>query len=141
MSKPNRGFGQEEDPMTSRFLKLAMVALVVVCFAAICSAPSFAAEKATPKPMPTTAQAPFGPKHGTWKQWQKSDVQNTMTKVGQDVWHAQISGASAQHMEQLFLEGQRLYFKGDYDGAMHKFLAAERITQKYPNDITGRYRK
>lgn len=127
--------------MTSRSLKLAMVAMVAVCVALICSVPSFAQEeKPTPAPMPTTSQAPFGPKHGTWKKWNKEDVQATMTKVGQDVWHAKVSGTSAQHMQQLFLEGQRLYFKGDYDGAMHKFLAAERISQKYPNDIAGMYR-
>jgi hypothetical protein len=40
-------------------------------------------------------------------------------------------------MEQLFLDGQRAYFHGDYDGAMHDFLAAERIVSKYPNDITA----
>lgn len=120
-------------------LKLAMLGLVAVCVAGIYSIPAFAQEgtAATPTPMPTTVQAPFGPKHGAWQKYRKSDVQNTMTKVGQDVWHAQLSGASAQHMQQLFLEGQRDYFKGNYDAAMHAFLAAERITAKYPNDITG----
>jgi hypothetical protein len=122
--------------MTSKSLKLAMVGSVAVCVAVIFSASSFAAE-ASPEAAPTTVQAPFGPKSGTWKKYRKEDVQATMTKVGQDVWHAQLSGASAQHMQQLFLEGQRSYFKGDYDKAMHDFLAAERITQKYPNDITG----
>lgn len=125
--------------MTSKSLKLAMVGLAAVCVAAVYSVPSFAQATATPEAMPTTAQAPFGKKSGTWVKYSKGDVQNTMTKVGQDVWHARVSGASAQHMQQLFLEGQRAYFKGDYDGAMHAFLAAERISQKYPNDITGQY--
>ncbi len=121
--------------MTSKSLKLTMVGLAAVCVAAVYSAPSFAQAEATPKAVPTTVQAPFGPKSGTWKKYRKQDVQATMTKVGADVWHAQLSGASAQHMQQLFLDGQRAYFKGDYDKAMHDFLAAERITQKYPSDI------
>ena len=76
-------------------------------------------------------------KSGQWQKYRKEDVQAVMTKVAQDVWHTQYSGASAQHMEQLFLDGQRAYFRGDYDGAMHNFLAAERIVSKYPNDITA----
>ncbi len=122
--------------MTKESLRLAMVGLVAVCVAVLFSASSFAQGEASPAAQPTTAQAPYGPKSGTWKKYRKQDVQATMTKVGQDVWHAQLSGASAQHMQELFLEGQRAYFKGDYDKAMHDFLAAERITQKYPNDIT-----
>jgi hypothetical protein len=86
---------------------------------------------------PSTAQAPFGKKSGQWQKYRKEDVQAVMTKVAQDVWHTQYSGASAQHMEQLFLDGQRAYFRGDYDGAMHNFLAVERIVSKYPNDITA----
>lgn len=119
--------------------KLAMVGLVAVFVAGRYSARAFAQTGASPSSMaePTTAQAPYGAKKGEWQKYRKSDVQATMTKVGQDVWHAQLSGASAQHMQELFLDGQRAYFKGDYDAAMHSFLAAERITKKYPNDITG----
>jgi len=123
--------------MTSKSLKLAMVGLVAVSVAGVYSATSLAQMAASPSPMavPTTAQAPYGPKSGTWHKYTKADVQSVMTKVGMDVWHAKYSGASGQHMQELFLDGQRLYFHGDYDGAMHNFLAAERIVAKYPNDV------
>lgn len=45
-------------------------------------------------------------------------------------------GESAQHMQELFLDGQRSYFKGDYDSAMGDFMAAEKIYKKYPNTIS-----
>jgi hypothetical protein len=127
--------GREEESMTSKSLKLTMLGLVAVCVAGIYPAISFAQASPAPMAEPTTAQAPFGKKSGTWQKYSKADVQSVMTKVGMDVWHAKYSGTSGQHMQQLFLEGQRLYFKGDYDGAMHDFLAAERIVSKYPNDV------
>jgi hypothetical protein len=137
LSKLNAPIQPEEEPMTSKPLKLTMLGLVAACVAAVYSAISFAQVAASPMAEPTTAQAPFGKKSGTWQKYRKEDVQAVMTKVAQDVWHAQYSGASGQHMEQLFLDGQRAYFHGDYDGAMHNFLAAERIVSKYPNDITA----
>jgi hypothetical protein len=123
--------------MTSRSLKLTMLSLAAVCVAGVYSATSFAQASPSPMAEPTAAQAPFGKKSGTWQKYRKEDVQAVMTKVAKDVWHTQYSGASAQHMEQLFLDGQRAYFHGDYDGAMHNFIAAERIVSKYPNDITA----
>jgi hypothetical protein len=123
--------------MTSKSLKLTMLGLVAVCVAGVYSAILFAQVSASPMAEPTTAQAPFGKKSGTWQKYRREDVQAVMTKVAQDVWHAKYAGASGQHMEQLFLEGQRAYFQGDYDGAMHDFLAVERIVLKYPNDITA----
>jgi hypothetical protein len=137
LSKLNAPIQPEEEPMTSKSLKLATLGLVAVCVAGVYSASSFAQGSTSPMAEPTTAQAPFGKKSGTWQKYRKEDVQAVMTKVAQDVWHAQYSGASGQHMEQLFLDGQRDYFHGDYDGAMHNFLAAERIVSKYPNDITA----
>jgi hypothetical protein len=47
-----------------------------------------------------------------------------MAKVSREVWRAKYSGASAQHIQELFLDGQRAYFKGDYDAAMSDFMAA-----------------
>lgn len=123
--------------MATKSLKLTILGLVVFCVTGVCSAISFAQGSTSPMAEPTTAQAPFGKKSGTWQKYRKEDVQAVMTKVAQDVWHAQYSGASGQHMEQLFLEGQRDYFRGDYDGAMHNFIATERIVSKYPNDITA----
>jgi hypothetical protein len=123
--------------MKSRSLKLTMLGMVAVCGASVYSATSFAQAPPSPMAEPSTAQAPFGKKSGQWQKYRKEDVQAVMTKVAQDVWHTQYSGASAQHMEQLFLDGQRAYFRGDYDGAMHNFLAVERIVSKYPNDITA----
>jgi hypothetical protein len=107
--------------------KLAMLGLAAVFVAGMYSARAFAQAGAPASPMaePTTAQAPYGAKKGEWHKYRKSDVQTTMTKVGQEVWHAQFAGASAQHMQELFLDGQ------------HSFLAAERISKKYPNDVTG----
>jgi len=78
--------------------------------------------------------APTAPPPATHK-FRKEDVYDTMTKVSRDVWRAKISGASAQHMQELFLDGQRAYFKGDYDAAMSDFTAAEKIYKKYPNAI------
>jgi hypothetical protein len=137
LSKLNAPIQPEEEPMTPKSLKLTMLGLVAVCVAGVYSALSFAQGSTSPMAEPTTAQAPFGKKSGTWQKYRKEDVQAVMTKVAQDVWHAQYSGASGQHMEQLFLEGQRDYFHGDYDGAMHNFIATERIVSKYPNDITA----
>jgi hypothetical protein len=68
--------------------------------------------------------------------FRREDVFNTMTKVSREVWRAKVSGASAQHMQELFLDGQRAYFKGDYDAAMGDFMAAEKICKKYPNTVT-----
>jgi hypothetical protein len=123
--------------MASKSFKLTITSLVAVCVAGVYSAISFAQASPSPMAEPSTAQAPFGKKSGTWQKYRKEDVQAVMTKVAQDVWHTQYSGASAQHMEQLFLDGQRAYFHGDYDTAMHNFLAAERIVSKYPNDVTA----
>jgi hypothetical protein len=120
--------------MRSNSLYPIIFGLAAICLVSICPAGSFAQ---TPMAQPTTAQAPFQKKSGQWQKYRRGDVQAVMTKVAQDVWHAQYSGASAQHMQELFLAGQRDYFRGDYDGAMHKFLAAERIVSKYPNDITA----
>ncbi len=123
--------------MTSKSLKLTMLGLAALCVTGVYSVISFAQGTTSPMAEPSTAQAPFGKKSGTWQKYRKEDVQAVMTKVAQDVWHAQYSGASGQHMEQLFLEGQRDYFRGDYDSAMHNFIATERIVSKYPNDITA----
>jgi hypothetical protein len=119
--------------------KLAMLGLAGVCGAGIYSAPALAqpGTAASPAAEPTTVQAPYGVKKGDWHKYRKEDVYTTMTKVSRDVWHAKYSGASAQHMQELFLDGQRAYFKGNYDEAMHDFIAAERIYQKYPNAISN----
>ena len=58
-----------------------------------------------------------------------------MVKTSRDVWRAKISGESAQHMQELFLDGQRSYFKGDYDSAMGYFMPADKNYNKYPNTI------
>jgi hypothetical protein len=103
--------------------KLAMLGVLAgACVASIYSAPAFAQAGMT---APTT----------TTHKFRKEDVFATMTKTSQDVWRAKISGASAQHMQELFLDGQRAYFKGDYDSAMSDFMAAEKIYKKYPNAV------
>ncbi len=43
--------------------------------------------------------------------FRREDVYATMNKVSQDVWRAKVSGASAQHMQELFLDGQREYLQ------------------------------
>ena len=107
--------------------KLTVLGVAGVCAASICSVPAFAQSAA---PSETTAPAP------TTHKYRREDVQKTMTKVSRDVWRAKLSGASAQHMQELFLDGQRAYFKGEYDSAMSDFMAAEKICKKYPNAIT-----
>jgi hypothetical protein len=82
-----------------------------------------------------TAPPPAAPPPATHK-FRRNDVYAAMTKVSREVWRAKYSGASAQHMQELFLDGQRAYFKGDYDAAMGDFMAAEKIYKKYPNAIT-----
>lgn len=103
--------------------KLAMLGAAGVCAAGIYSAPAFAQSGMTAPPPAT-------------HKFRQEDVFTTMTKVSRDVWRAKVSGASAQHMQELFLDGQRAYFKGDYDSAMSDFMAAEKIYKKYPNTIT-----
>jgi len=103
--------------------KLTVLGVAGVCAASICSAPAFAQSGITAPPPAT-------------HKYRREDVQKTMTKVSQDVWRAKVSGASAQHMQELFLDGQRAYFKGEYDSAMGDFMAAEKIYKKYPNAIT-----
>jgi hypothetical protein len=107
--------------------KLAILGVAGICGAGIFSASAFAQ---APVPAPPTAPPPAIHK------FRRRDVYATMNRVSQDVWRAKVSGASAQHMQELFLDGQRKYFKGDYDGAMSDFGAAETIYRKYPNAIT-----
>ncbi len=105
--------------------KIAMLGLII---AVACLASSYST--------PVFAQAPpTAPPPATHK-FRQQDVYATMVKTSRDVWRAKISGESAQHMQQLFLEGQRAYFKGDYDSAMGDFMAAEKIYKKYPNTIS-----
>ena len=109
--------------------KFAMLAVVAAtCFASAHSGPVFAQESMSAPP-------PASPPPATHK-FRREDVFATMTKVSRDVWRAKVSGASAQHMQELFLDGQRAYFKGDYDSAMSDFMAAEKIYKKYPNAVT-----
>jgi hypothetical protein len=104
--------------------KLMILGVAGICAASIYSAPLFA-QSAMTAPPPAVHK------------FRREDVQKTMTKVSKDVWRAKISGASAQHMQELFLDGQRAYFKGDYDSAMSDFMAAEKIYKKYPNSVTA----
>jgi hypothetical protein len=108
--------------------KLALLGVVAgACVAGGYSVPALA--------QAGTTAAPTAPPPATHR-FRQEDVFNTMTKVSRDVWRAKISGTSAQHMQELFLDGQRAYFKGDYDAAMSDFTAAEKIYKKYPNAIT-----
>jgi hypothetical protein len=105
--------------------KLAMLGVVTAaaCLVSSYSAPAFAQEGMTAPPPAV-------------HKFRQEDVYAAMVKTSRDVWRAKISGASAQHMQELFLDGQRAYFKGDYDSAMGDFMAAEKIYKKYPNAIT-----
>jgi hypothetical protein len=103
--------------------KLAMLGMAGVCVAGIHSAPAFAQAGMTAPPPAV-------------HKYRREDAYKTMIKVSRDVWRAKVSGASAQHMQELFLDGQRAFFKGDYDSAMDNFMAAEKIYKKYPNAIT-----
>ena len=100
-------------------------AVTGACIAGINIAPVFAQAGVAPPTAPPATHE-FG----------REDVFQKMTKVSREVWRAKHSGASAQHMQELFLDGQRAYFKGDYDSAMSDFMAAEKIFKKYPNAIT-----
>jgi hypothetical protein len=104
--------------------KLAMLGVAAAaCLASTYSVPAFAQAGMTAPPAAT-------------HKFRQEDVYAMMVKTSRDVWRAKISGASAQHMQELFLDGQRAYFKGDYDSAMSDFMAAEKIYSKYPNAIT-----
>lgn len=107
--------------------KVAILGVVAAgaCVASTYSAPAFAQSGMSTAPPPAVHK------------FRREDVQATMTKVSRDVWRAKVSGASAQHMQELFLDGQRAYFKGDYDSAMSDFMAAEKIYKKYPNAVTA----
>ena len=110
-----------------RSWKLAILGVAGLCGAAIYSASAFAQAAV---PAPPTAPPPAIHK------FRRRDVYATMNRVSRDVWQAKVSGASAQHMQELFLDGQRAYFKGDYDGAMADFEQVETIYKKYPNVIS-----
>ena len=113
--------------MAMKRWKLAMLgALAGACIVGINAAPAFAQAGAAPPTAPPPAT----------HQFRREDVFNTMTRVSREVWRAKLAGASAQHMQELFLDGQRAYFKGDYDAAMGDFTAAEKIYKKYPNAVT-----
>jgi len=104
--------------------KLAILGLVAgACVASAYSAPAFAQSGMTAPPPAV-------------HQFRREDVFATMTKTSRDVWRAKVSGESAHHMQELFLDGQRAYFKGDYDAAMSDFMAAEKIYKKYPNTVS-----
>jgi hypothetical protein len=110
--------------MTMKSWKLAMLGVAAgACVASTYSVPAFAQAGMTAPPPAT-------------HKFRQEDVYATMVKVSRDVWRAKYSGASAQHMQELFLDGQRAYFKGDHDSAMGDFMAAEKIYKKYPNAIT-----
>ena len=100
--------------------KLAILGVAGICGAGIFSASAFAQ---APVPAPPTAPPPAIHK------FRRRDVYATMNRVSQDVWRAKVSGASAQHMQELFLDGQRKYFKGDYDGAMSDLGPRRRSTE------------
>jgi hypothetical protein len=109
---------------TMKSWKLMILGVTGICAASIYSAPLFAQSAMT---MPPPAVHEF----------RREDVQKTMTRVSKDVWRAKVSGASAHHMQELFLDGQHAYFKGDYDSAMSDFIAVEKIYKKYPNAVTA----
>ena len=111
-----------------RAWKLALLGVAGLCGAGIYSASAFAQAAAVPAP-------PTAPPPAIHK-FRRRDVYATMNRVSRDVWQAKVSGASAQHMQELFLDGQRAYFKGDYDGAMADFEQCETIYKKYPNVIS-----
>jgi hypothetical protein len=114
--------------MIRKFWNLAMLGVTAAaCITIGYSAPAFAQAGTT---APPTAPPPAVHK------FRQQDVYAAMVKTSRDVWRAKISGASAQHMQELFLDGQRAYFKGDYDSAMADFMAAEKIYKKYPNAIS-----
>lgn len=87
--------------------------------------------------MPGSAQSPPSPEASAKYKFTREEALATLTKVSQDVWRAKYAGAGAQHMQSLFLDGQRAYFGGDYDAAMRDFRAAEEIYKKYPNAISA----
>lgn len=96
--------------MTPKSLKLTMLGLVTVCVAGVYAALSFAQGSTSPMAEPTSAQAPFGKKSGTWQKYRKEDVQAVMTKVAQDVWHCAIlRGERTTHGAVVYRGSARLF--------------------------------
>lgn len=67
----------------------------------------------------------------------RAEAQNVMTKVNQDVMHAQFSSTGYGNVQKLYTEGQTAYFKGDYAEAVKKFKEVDAKVKTLPNDYQG----
>jgi hypothetical protein len=64
----------------------------------------------------------------------REHAQAVLGRVSQDVWHAQLSSTGYGRVQELYTEGERAYFKGDYATAVKKLNQADKIVRGMPND-------
>jgi outer membrane protein assembly factor BamD (BamD/ComL family) len=67
----------------------------------------------------------------------REEAQKVMTKVNQDVMHAQFSSTGYGNVQKLYVEGQTAYFKGNYAEAVKKFNEVDAKVKNLPNDYHG----
>lgn len=67
----------------------------------------------------------------------REQAQAVLARVSQDVWHAQLSSTGYGRVQELYTEGERAYFKGDYAEAVKKLKMADKIVREMPNDFSG----
>jgi outer membrane protein assembly factor BamD (BamD/ComL family) len=68
------------------------------------------------------------------RQVTREQAQAVLGRVSQDVWHAQMSSTGYGRVQELYTEGERAYFKGDYAEAVKKLNMADSIVRGLPND-------
>ncbi|HLW71856.1 MAG TPA: hypothetical protein VKS22_14675 [Candidatus Binataceae bacterium] len=67
----------------------------------------------------------------------QAQAQDTLKRVGPEVWNARRSSEHNAQMLQAYKAGEDAYFKGNYDKAIKKLNAAEAMTKNSPNNYGG----
>ena len=67
----------------------------------------------------------------------REQAQAVLARVSQDVWHAQLSSTGYGRVQEMYTEGERAYFKGDYAEAVKKLKIADSIVRGMPNDFSA----
>jgi hypothetical protein len=67
----------------------------------------------------------------------QEQAQETLKRVGPEVWNARRSSEHNSAMLQAYKAGEAAYFEGHYDKAIKKLEAAEAMTKNSPNNYGG----
>jgi hypothetical protein len=64
----------------------------------------------------------------------REEVQMMLSRVGQEMWHAELSSAMSPEAEEEWIHGEHDFFRKNYAGAMKHLKAADKAVQGLPND-------